>query len=69
MGPTLGISPLDKDATAGLWLDGGWRAVAEVRLSRKKLHKGFPYQAIEQLLASEGITINDIDSVVYAFKP
>jgi carbamoyltransferase len=69
MGPILGISPLDKDATASLYLDGEWRAIAEERLSRKKLHKGFPRRAVEQLLASEGIAVSDIEVVVYPFRP
>ena len=68
----LGISPLDKDATACLYVDGGtgrrWWALAEERLSRIKLHKGFPGQAVEMALKRGGLSAADVDAVVYPFR-
>ena len=47
----LGISPLDKDATASLVVDGKVVfAAAEERFSRKKFHPGFPHAAVEAAL-------------------
>jgi carbamoyltransferase len=64
----LGISPLDKDATVSLLIDGrvAW-AVAEERLSRKKMHAGFPHLALELVLAMSGVRPAEIDCVAYAF--
>lgn len=64
----LGISPLDKDATACLFIDGEVvSAIAEERLSRVKIHAGFPYKAIDEIFRLNGIGPDDIDKVVYAF--
>ena len=64
----LGISPLDKDATVSLMVDGEIVfAVAEERLSRQKMHAGFPHRAIDQALSQAGITADDLDYVAYAF--
>ncbi len=65
----LGISPLDKDATACLFVDGEVVcAIAEERLSRVKIHAGFPYKAIDEIFRLTGIGPEDIDSVAYAFE-
>ena len=64
----LGISPLDADATASLYLDGTWRAIAEERLSRRKLHAGFPHLALGELLRSTGARPGDVDLVAYPFQ-
>lgn len=65
----LGISPLDKDATACLFVDGEVVcAIAEERLSRVKIHSGFPYKAIDEIFSITGIGPDDIDNVVYAFE-
>ena len=65
----VGISPLDKDSTVCLIIDGiVVAAIAEERLSRVKMHAGFPYKALEQLLSMYDLTANDIDSVAYAFE-
>ena len=64
----LGVSPLDADATASLYLDGDWRAIAEERLSRRKLHAGFPHLALGELLRSTGTRPGDIDLVAYPFQ-
>jgi len=64
----LGISPLDKDSTACLIIDGKIvAAIAEERISRVKIHAGFPYKAIEALLDGYNLKPEDIDLVVYAF--
>ena len=64
----LGISPLDKDATVTLAVDGlVTQSMAEERFSRKKMHAGFPYLALQEVLDAEGITADDIDHVVYSF--
>jgi carbamoyltransferase len=64
----IGISPLDKDSTACLVEDGKVvAAIAEERLSRVKLHAGFPYKAMEEILRRHHLTANDIDEVVYSF--
>ncbi len=65
----LGISPLDKDATACLFVDGKVvSAIAEERLSRVKIHSGFPYKAIDEIFRLNDIGADDIDTVVYAFQ-
>ena len=64
----LGLSPLDKDATVTLMIDGRiTHAVAEERLSRQKMHSGFPYQALEMVLNLAGVRAADVDHVMYAF--
>lgn len=65
----LGISSLDRDATASLYLDGTWHAIAEERLSRQKLHAGFPHRALAELLQRTGAQPADIDHVAYPFLP
>lgn len=64
----LGISPLDKDASAALVVDGVTVfAAGEERFSRKKQHAGFPWQAIEKALAWGGVKPQDVDAVAYPF--
>lgn len=64
----LGISPLDKDATASLVEDGRVLfAAGEERFSRKKHHSGFPRLAIQAALDATGTDPSEIDRVVYAF--
>lgn len=64
----LGISPLDKDATACLFDNGKVVvAIGEERLSRIKTHSGFPYKAIDEIFKSLNITSHDIDAVAYSF--
>ena len=64
----LGISPLDKDATASLVEDGRILfAAAEERFSRKKQHAGFPKAAIEAALEATGTNPDEIDQVAYPF--
>ena len=68
-GPILGLSALDKDATACLYADGQWTAVAEERLSREKLHAGFPSRAVAELWRRTGLDPADVEAVVYPFMP
>jgi len=64
----LGISPLDKDATASIVEDGEILfAAGEERFSRNKQQDGFPLQAIEKALQYTNTRIDDIDMVVYPF--
>ncbi len=65
----LGISALDKDATACVYIDGEWKVIAEERLSRVKMHAGFPKRAIDELLKSTGLRPEDVQQVVYPFMP
>ena len=64
----LGISPLDKDATASFLEDGRVVfACGEERLSRVKLQGGFPHRAVRQGLERTGWNPASIDAVAYAF--
>ncbi len=66
----LGISPLDKDATASFVEDGRVLfAAGEERFSRVKQHAGFPQRAIDAGLAFTGWQPRDVDAVGYAFLP
>jgi carbamoyltransferase len=64
----LGISPLDKDATASVVEDGVILfAAGEERFSRKKQHAGFPYQAVTAALEATRTAPEEIECVAYAF--
>jgi len=64
----LGISPLDKDATASLVEDGRIVfAAGEERFSRKKQHAGFPRKAIEAALDFAKLAPQDVELVAYPF--
>jgi carbamoyltransferase len=64
----LGISPLDKDATASFLEDGQVVfACAEERLTRVKLQDGFPTRAVELGFQRTGWDPGSIDAVAYAF--
>lgn len=64
----LGISPLDKDATASLVEDGNiLYAAGEERFSRNKQQSGFPINAIEDALKRTGTKPEEIDAVAYPF--
>src|SRR5271168_5285558 len=64
----LGISPLDKDATAS-FLENGRVVFAcgEERLSRVKLQSGFPHRAVRLGLERTGWDPATIDAAAYAF--
>src|SRR6516165_7886760 len=64
----LGISPLDKDATASFLENGRVVfACAEERLSRVKLQSGFPRRALRLGLERTGWDPASIAAVGYAF--
>ena len=64
----LGLSPIDKDATASAVEDGRVLfAAGEERFSRIKQHAGFPAKAVEAALAYVGWSPSDVDLVVYPF--
>jgi len=64
----LGISPLDKDATASVVEDGRVLAAAgEERFSRRKQQSGFPREAIASCLEVSGTRIEEIEAVAYPF--
>jgi carbamoyltransferase len=64
----LGISPLDRDATASFLEDGRVVfACAEERLSRVKFQDGFPHRAVKLGLEKTGWEPASIDAVAYAF--
>ena len=66
----LGISCYYHDAAAALLRDGVVVAAAEEeRFTRKKHDSGFPLRAIDFCLTQGGITLQDIDYVVYYEKP
>ena len=66
----LGLSFYYHDSAAALVKDGVLTAaIAEERISRKKHDSGFPALAIEFVLKQSGITIHDVDYVVFYEKP
>jgi carbamoyltransferase len=66
----LGISCFYHDAAAALLRDGELIAASEEeRFSRKKHDSGFPRLAIRFCLEEAGISLNDIDYVVFYEKP
>jgi carbamoyltransferase len=66
----LGISAYYHDSAAALVSDGSIIAAAqEERFSRKKHDAGFPAHAIRYCLSEAGLTVGDIDYVVFYDKP
>ncbi len=66
----LGISCFYHDSAACLIKDGQIIAAAqEERFSRKKHDSSFPHKAIKYCLKEEGITVADIDLLVFYDKP
>jgi len=64
----LGISAIDQDSTVTLIEDNRIRyAIAEERLSRIKMHEGFPYKSLEMVLNRTNILPEQIDAVGYSF--
>jgi carbamoyltransferase len=70
MSKILGISAFYHDSAATL-IDSGdiVGAAQEERFSRKKHDDRFPINAIEFLLQNSGITLNEIDKIVFYEKP
>ncbi len=66
----LGISAYYHDSAAALLRDGEIVAAAqEERFSRQKHDSGFPHHAVSYCLAEEGISLNQVDYVVFYDKP
>ena len=66
----LGLSFYYHDSSAALVQDGVLVAAAEEeRFSRVKHDSGFPHLAIEFVLGRAGVTIHDVDFVVFYEKP
>ncbi|NWF39488.1 carbamoyltransferase [Mariprofundus sp. NF] len=66
----LGISAFYHDSAAALVCDGDIvAAVQEERFTRKKHDAGFPSHAISYCLDEAGITLTDVDHVVFYDKP
>ncbi|MCI5222338.1 MAG: hypothetical protein D3924_06620, partial [Candidatus Electrothrix sp. AR4] len=66
----LGLSAYYHDSAAVLLADGNIAAAAqEERFTRKKHDPGFPKHAIRYCLAEAGITLEQIDAVVFYDKP
>ena len=66
----LGISALYHDSAAALLVDGELVAAAqEERFSRIKFDAGFPRQSVAYCLEEAGITVEDLDYVVFYEKP
>ncbi len=66
----LGISALDNDCHAALFVDGELRyAMGEERISRQKMHAGFPGRAVAEILDRADVDPSAIDVVAYPFSP
>ncbi|MDX1577984.1 MAG: carbamoyltransferase N-terminal domain-containing protein, partial [Gemmatimonadota bacterium] len=63
----LGLNP-GVDSSAALLVDGRiGAAVSEERLSRKKLHLGFPRRGIREVLRLSGVAPGQVDCVTFSF--
>ncbi len=66
----LGISAFYHDSAAALLRDGEIVAAAqEERFTRKKHDAGYPRQAVDFVLRSAGLKIDDVDHVAFYEKP
>jgi carbamoyltransferase len=66
----LGLSAYYHDSAAALVVDGEiFAAAQEERFSRKKHDPGFPINAVSYCLAEAGISLSDVDYVVFYDKP
>ncbi len=66
----LGISAFYHDSAAAVVVDGQIRAAAqEERFSRIKHDARFPREAVRFVLATSGLSLSDIDAVVFYEKP
>ena len=66
----LGLSAYYHDSAAALVKNGEIVAAAqEERFTRKKHDAGFPENAIRYCLAEAGLTLADVDEVVFYDKP
>src|SRR5215203_3633773 len=66
----LGLSAFYHDSAAALVRDGDVVAAAqEERFSRKRHDSDFPAHAVDYCLAAAGITVKDVDHIVFYDKP
>ena len=66
----LGISAFYHDSAAAIIQDGKITAAAqEERFTRKKHDDGFPVEAVKYCLKETGLTIDELDAVVFYDKP
>ena len=66
----LGISAFYHDSAAALIDNGEIVAAAqEERFTRKKHDPGFPSEAIKFCLEYSGLTLNELDAIVFYDKP
>lgn len=66
----LGISAYYHDSAAALVVNGELVAAAqEERFTRKKNESGFPARAIDFCLTQQGISIHELDAIVFYDKP
>src|SRR6266404_4948425 len=66
----LGVSAFYHDSAAAMVRDGEIVAAAqEERFTRKKHDAGFPSHAVAYCLEAEGVTLKDVDYVVFYDKP
>src|SRR5580704_7402141 len=66
----LGISAFYHDSAAALVRDGEIVAAAqEERFTRKKHDSGFPTNAVSYCLKADGVTLKEVDHVVFYDKP
>ena len=66
----LGISAYYHDSAAALLVDGGIVAAAqEERFSRRKNDERFPEHAVRFCLKQGGVSLADLDAVVFYDKP
>ena len=66
----LGISAYYHDSAAALVVDGAVVAAAqEERFSRRKHDARFPAKAARYCLESQGLSLSDVDAVIYYEKP
>ena len=66
----LGISAFYHDSAAALIVNGKIKSAAqEERFSRKKHDAGYPFNAVNFILKSNNLNLNDIDFIVFFEKP
>ena len=66
----LGISAFYHDSAAALVVDGEVVAAAqEERFTRKKHDASYPRNAVEYVLSTKGLRLNDVDNIVFYDKP
>jgi carbamoyltransferase len=67
---SLGISAFYHDSAAALVIDGRVVAAAqEERFTRRKQDPSFPSNAVRYTLAASGLTLDDVDAVVFYEQP